>query len=122
MGVTLSEWLPAMEAAIGFDATRAFLLRHSGRQVVVPVRSIPDDPAREWLRRELGFGRLTVPMGPATRRHRQLWTARALFSEGASLSQVAATFNVHTRTAAKWRAALTLRGLLGQPALAGTHL
>lgn len=105
MGVAMPEWLPEMEAALGFEVVKAFLLRHAGRQVVVPVRATPDDPARDWLRRELGYGRLTVPMGPAARKHRQRWTALALFRDGRSISQVAADLNVHTRTASKWRAA-----------------
>ena len=119
IGVALPEWLPRMEAAVGVDATRAFLLRHAGRQVVVPARPAADDAPRDWLRRELGYGRLTVPMGPAARTHRQRWTALALLRDGRSLSQVAAAVNAHTRTVSKWRADLLQRGLLRAPT-AGT--
>jgi len=117
IGGALPDWLPAMEAALGFDATRAFLLRHAGRQIVVPVRKGSAELA--WLRRELGFGRLTVPMGPAARKQRQRWTALALLRDGRSLSQVATRLNVHTRTASKWRADFLRRGLLRAPT-AGT--
>lgn len=122
IGVALPDWLPAMEAALGFDAMRAFLHRHGGRQVVVPVSATTGDPTRDWLRRELGHGRLTVPLGPAARSLRQRWTALRLFRAGRSLSQVAAALNIHTRAASKWRADFRRRGLLRQPHPSGTSL
>ncbi|MBP7003760.1 helix-turn-helix domain-containing protein [Amaricoccus sp.] len=119
MGVVVPGWLPAMEAELGSEAVKAFLLRHAGRQVIVPVRATPHDPAKDWLRREIGYGRLTVPMGPAARKHRQRWTALALLRGGSSLAQVAAALNVHSRTASHWRADFLQRGHLRQPHLAG---
>lgn len=120
LGITLPEWLPAMEAAIGFEATKAFLLRHGGRQVAVPVSPSADDVVRGWLRQELGHGRLTVPMGTAARKHRQRLTALSLLREGGSVAQTAARLNVHSRTISAWKADFADRGLLRQTDLAGT--
>ncbi len=121
LGIKLPEWLPAMEEAIGFEATKAFFLRYGGRQVVLPVSATADDGARGWLRRELGYGWITMPMGPAGRRHRQCLTALALLREGLSISQAATRLNVHTRTVSKWKADFTDRGLLRQPHPAGPN-
>ena len=120
MGAAIPDWLPAMEAALGFDAMRAFLLLHGGQQFVVPVSATTGDPVKDWLRRELGHGRLTLPMGPAAARLRQRWTALGLFRAGRSLSQVAAALNLHTRTAAKYRGDLIRRGLLPRTPTTGT--
>lgn len=118
LGIDMPEWLPALEAAIGFDATRAFFLRHGGRQVVIPAAAA--EGARGWLRQELGHGRMTLPMGPAARRHRQRLTALALLRQGRSLAQVAARLNVHSRTVSSWKADFADRGLLRLTALAGS--
>lgn len=120
MGAALPDWLPAMEAAVGFDAIRAFFLRHGGQQVCIPLSATTGDPVRDWLRRELGHGRLIAPMGPAAARLRQRWTALSLFRAGRSLSQVAAALNLHTRTVGKYRTDLIRRGPLPRTPTAGT--
>ncbi len=63
MGVVMPEWLPAMEAELGSEAVKAFLLRHAGRQVTVPVPVVGDLHLPELLRRDDGLG-LRLLQGP----------------------------------------------------------
>jgi hypothetical protein len=125
IGLYVAPMLRAMEAEIGVEETRAFLLAHGGRDYAIAARppaQLPAAlrPADAWLRAAKGPGRITLPLGPVARRARIAWTLYRVLAQGASLSGAAARCGCSLRTATGWRARLTRDGLLAPAPAART--
>ncbi|MDP5309268.1 MarR family transcriptional regulator [Paracoccus spongiarum] len=113
--------LREMEAAIGADAVRDFLLAHGGRDFSIPARhQIDTTPGRQmtatdWLVGNYGWGRIVPPKGPVAHRFRVSFTVLALRREGRSIGQIATALGIHSRSVSKILQRLATRGLLTQP-------
>lgn len=124
MGIPMPEMLSQMEAALGFDVFRSFLLKHSGQQLCIRVRP-EGDAVQEWLNKNAGWGRIIIPRGPSKTTARAQWTALAMLREGRSLRETSRAVNVHHRTVSKWKTNFIDLGLLAgehtlQPSLKGS--
>lgn len=121
MGIHVAGFLHDMEAAIGVDTLRDFLLTHGGREVLVPTgrkaRSDPDTPtsALDWLTRNVGWGRLTIPKGPVAHRARVSFTVLTMRRDGKSIDQIAVATGIHSRSVSIILKRLAERGLQTQP-------
>ncbi len=121
MGMHVPEMLHEMEEDIDADAVRDFLLAHGGREFSIPVRHDLDTlpgrqmTATDWLVLNHGFGRITLPKGPAGHRMRVNFTVLTLRREGRSVGQIATATGIHSRSVSAILKRLTERGLLTQP-------
>ena len=94
---------------IGEAAAETLCRRRSGRGVYVPagdtgeiVRLIGLDPTRK-LRRHIGVGTFTVPLGPTSTMRRTRVRVRELLDEGLSVGDVAHAAGVHPNTVRRIR-------------------
>lgn len=121
MGLHVAEMLHEMEADIGPETVRDFLLAHGGREFSIPVRPAIDPvPGRQltatgWLAENVGWGRITLPKGPTAHRARVNYTVLTLRREGRSIGQIATAIGIHSRSVPAILKRLTGRGLLTQP-------
>ncbi|MGR3503285.1 helix-turn-helix domain-containing protein [Pseudaestuariivita sp.] len=103
-----------MERDLGVQKVRAFLIERGGREFEVPSRPDPD-PTREWLRRVMGKGRITVPKGPTSHAARQRLAILQNLREGRSISQTAFRVGCHLRTVRRRKVEFIERNLLISP-------
>ena len=110
----MSTFLVRMEEDLGQDATRAFLAEWGGREFhIARYRGAGTAPeVLDWLRREIGHGKVMTPIGPAARQARIAWAVYARLCEGQSLATIAKALGLHTRTVSKRKRELSARGLL----------
>lgn len=103
------------EAVIGVELTTLLLRRWGGCQVTIPVRArgsklaeVIGEDATEQVIRDIGHGKMTLPCASMRGHKRRVAETReaaiAALRAGASLSQVALEFDLHTRTVSKYRA------------------
>ncbi|MCA8878609.1 MAG: hypothetical protein KDA73_01365 [Rhodobacteraceae bacterium] len=122
MGLPVSDTLARLETELGHDTLRAFLAAKGGRLVVIPVRAVANadsDPiaaALDWLRRDVGYGRWEVPLGPMARRARLSWAILTRLRAGRSLATIAGELGCALRTVTNHKTRFTRRGVLPAPA------
>lgn len=112
----MPDLLVSMEDALGAELVRGFLTDWAGRQYSVRSRKTPagrpHHEVSEWLRREIGWGTLLIPMGPASRSVRLRWAIYARLRDGQSSSRIARAIGCHSRTVARNKKEFARRGLL----------
>lgn len=86
----IPDLLIKLEAAIGVEATRAFLIEYGGRKTHIAKTAEPPTPAHAWLRAEIGHGDLIVPIGPVGRAARLRWSIFRRSAAGHSNREIAA--------------------------------
>jgi hypothetical protein len=118
IGLYIPPFLRDMERDLGHDVLKAFLLAHGGRQLSLR-QAAPDvtatDPfgrAEAWLRKAVGFGKITVPKGPAGRAARIAWTTYRMLCDGRSLTQIARATDCHMRSVSNRKKQFAALGLL----------
>jgi hypothetical protein len=112
VGIRIPDLLVELEAAVGVEETRAFLLRFGGRRIAVGKNPNAGSPAVVWLRAEVGHGDLLVPFGPLGRAARLRWAIYRLAAEGRSVNQIAGLVGCHRRTVETAQQKLRQLGLL----------
>lgn len=121
MGISVPDYLHEMEADIGADAVRAFLMAHGGREYSIPTRHLIDlslgqqMTALDWLTVNYGFGKITPPKGPTSHRARTNHTVLTQRREGRTISQIAAATGIHSRSVSAILKRLAERGPSTQP-------
>lgn len=110
IGIEMPDLYNRMERDLGADALRAFLSSYGGQQFAVPVKP-SNDAAPEWLRRNLGFGNITLPLGPVGVNARIAWAIYELLKSGASIAKCANATGCHERTVSEHKARLQCMGL-----------
>lgn len=116
IGIPMPDLLVSMEDALGAEMVRAFLADKAGRQYAVrrtkTTAGRPHHEVSEWLRTEIGWGTILIPMGPANRSVRLRWAIYSQFRDGQSSSQIARSIGCHIRTVTRNKKELARRGLL----------
>lgn len=115
-GIPMPDLLVRMEEALGADPVRAFLADWAGREYAVRGTETPHGQAHrevsEWLRKQIGWGNLLIPMGPAGRSVRLRHAIWVQLRAGRSLARIAGSIGCHTRTVSRHKQSLARRGLL----------
>ena len=116
LGIPMPNLLVSMEDALGADLVRAFLEDWGGRLYAVRATATPlgrdHHAVSEWLRQQIGWGNLVIPMGPASRSIRLRCAIHAQLRAGRSSSQIARAIGCHTRTVSRNKQSFARRGLL----------
>lgn len=100
-----------IEEAIGRELTERLLKRRGGTEVSIPkfargsmLAEIVGVHAVEKLIREIGPGRIILPLGAMRGMKARKAAAKRMLRQGASVNQVALTCDMHSRTVQNYRA------------------
>lgn len=96
---------------IGTELTTALLRRWGGQQVNLPARAegsvlaeVVGVEAAQKIIDGIGHGKITLPCGSVRGARRRKAEAIAMLRRGASLAEVAAACDLHSRTVSNYRA------------------
>ncbi|URF46822.1 helix-turn-helix domain-containing protein [Dinoroseobacter shibae] len=115
IGLYMPPMIADMERAVGAQTTRAFLIQHGGKDLLIPVKVKPGhahNAALTWLLKTYGAGRLSIPFGPASRTARMRWTAYRHFEAGRSVRVIAQALDTTERSVTRHRRRLVEAGAL----------
>lgn len=120
------DWQYDLEDDLGFYVLKTLIMAHGGREMHVLHRQpeIAIDPlerAQAWLLERFGAGKIMVHLGPLARKNRVAWLIYTMLRDGASLADVAAATDTHTRTISRHRKRLQDIGALPAPAPSNTR-
>lgn len=100
-----------IEEAIGRDLTERLLKRRGGTEIKIPkfargsmLAEIVGVHAAEKLIREIGPGRIVLPLGNMRGTKARKAAAKRMLRQGASVNQVALACDMHGRTVQNYRA------------------
>lgn len=111
IGVGVPDVLMGMEKTIGEDLTRDFVRMWGGREFSVPFKPSKSGAA-EYLRENIGFGRLLIPSGPASVASRRAFTIYVDLKNGASLATIARRLGCNLRTVSNHKRRLLDLGVI----------
>jgi len=117
----MTEVLPGIagqvEEAIGRELTERLLKRRGGTEVSIPkfargsmLAEIVGIHAAEKLIREIGPGRIILPLGAMRGTKARKAAAKRMLRQGASVNQVALACDMHSRTVQNYRAEIEDEG------------
>lgn len=120
------DWQYDLEDDLGFLVLKALIMAHGGREMHVWHRqpataTAPLDRAQAWLLARFGPGKMMIHLGPLARKNRVAWLIFTLLRDGASLAEIAAATDTHTRTISRHRKRLQDMGALPAPAPSNTR-
>mgnify|MGYP006285391951 CR=1 FL=1 len=122
VGITPPAWLEDLETAFGPSAPRRLLRAVAGRQIDIPTRDVSGSAldravgprVARWMQREMGFGRLRVPLAGAAVGARRRVVIRAWLAAGRSLEETAAAAQCSARYVSTMKARLRAQGFLSE--------
>ncbi|MBV0912852.1 hypothetical protein [Anianabacter salinae] len=118
MGLPVSDVLSELESALGHEDLIAFLQATGGAEFHVPSKppakppSSPEERAGECLRQTIGWGSYQVPLGPTSAMARSCFAILKGLRQGQTVSQIAKSQGLNSRTVTRRKAILSELGLL----------